>query len=31
MRARITAALQQNPEAVRRLFLRWVEAGEGEA
>ncbi len=29
MRARITAALQQNPDAVRRLFLRWVESGDG--
>jgi flagellar M-ring protein FliF len=30
LRARITSALQENPEAVRRLFQRWVESDKGE-
>ena len=29
LRARITRALQENPEEVRRLFLTWAENDEG--
>jgi len=29
LRDRITRALQDNPEEVRRLFLNWAESGEG--
>ena len=31
LRGQITRALQKNPEEVKRLFLRWVESGKGEA
>jgi flagellar biosynthesis/type III secretory pathway M-ring protein FliF/YscJ len=31
LRSRITAALQENPEEVKRLFLAWVEGEKGEA
>lgn len=31
VRARITRALQENPEEVKRLFLSWVESDKGEA
>ena len=31
LRGQITRALQDNPEEVRRLFLRWAESGKGEA
>ncbi len=31
VRARITRALQDNPEEVKRLFLSWVESDKGEA
>jgi flagellar M-ring protein FliF len=30
LRSRITAALQENPEEVKRLFLAWVEGEKGE-
>ncbi len=30
VRARITRALQENPEEVKRLFLSWVESDKGE-
>jgi len=30
LRARITKALQENPEEVKRLFLTWAESEEGE-
>jgi len=29
LRAQITHALQENPEAVKRLFLRWIESEKG--
>ena len=31
LRARITRALQENPEEVKRLFMNWVESDKGEA
>lgn len=31
LRSRIAAALQENPEEVKRLFLAWVEGEKGEA
>ena len=31
LKAQITQALQNNPEEVKRLFLRWVDNGKGEA
>jgi len=31
LKARITRALQENPEEVKRLFLSWVEGEKGEA
>jgi flagellar M-ring protein FliF len=31
LRSRITAALQENPEEVKRLFLAWAEGGQGGA
>ena len=31
LRGQITRALQDNPEEVRRLFLRWAESGKGES
>jgi len=31
VRARITQALQDNPEEVKRIFLNWVEGGKEEA
>ena len=31
LRARITRALQDNPEEVKRLFMNWIESGKGES
>jgi len=31
LKAQITQALQNNPDEVKRLFLRWVDNGKGEA
>lgn len=31
LRAQITAALQENPEEVKRLFLRWAQSEKGES
>ncbi len=31
LRARVTRALQENPEEVKKLFLSWVEGEKGEA
>jgi hypothetical protein len=31
LRSRITAALQENPEEVKRLFLAWAEGNQGGA
>ena len=30
LRARITRALQENPEEVKRLFVNWVESDKAE-
>ena len=30
LRARITRALQENPEEVKRLFMNWVESDKSE-